>query len=145
MLLQFWSYIPKFPKLLCAANEPPSQTENLKTCTKGNDAKGKLAICSSFLVVLIVASLLNKMITNLSFPSFCCFGASTSAVKLSIRTFKVPELFIEMPEIATVGSLKVSFSPLYGCIHTLFVKHSHHLKREQRIHSLYSLTYLACC
>ncbi|CAN6442714.1 unnamed protein product [Victoria cruziana] len=48
------------------ANEPPSQTENLKTCTKGNDAK----------------------------------------VKLSIRTFKVPELFIEMPETATVGSLK---------------------------------------
>ena len=28
-------------------------------------------------------------------------------VKFSIKSFRVPELFIEVPETATVGSLKV--------------------------------------
>lgn len=28
-------------------------------------------------------------------------------VKLSIKSFKVPELFIDIPETATIGSLKV--------------------------------------
>jgi len=31
-------------------------------------------------------------------------------VKLSIKSFKVPELFIEIPATATVGSLKVCIS-----------------------------------
>lgn len=30
------------------------------------------------------------------------------SVKLKIKSFRVPELFIEIPETATVGSLKVS-------------------------------------
>lgn len=34
-----------------------------------------------------------------------CF---TSTVQLSIKSFKVPELFVEIPETATVGSLKVN-------------------------------------
>ncbi|XP_057536103.1 telomere repeat-binding protein 5-like isoform X2 [Amaranthus tricolor] len=44
--------------------------------------------------------------------SFCVAGQSTtfasqeSHVKLKIRSFKMPELFIEMPETATIGSLK---------------------------------------
>lgn len=29
------------------------------------------------------------------------------SVKLRIKSFKVPELFVEIPETATVGSLKV--------------------------------------
>lgn len=33
-----------------------------------------------------------------------CF---TISVKFSIKSFKVPELYIEVPETATVGSLKV--------------------------------------
>ncbi|XP_031487999.1 telomere repeat-binding protein 5-like [Nymphaea colorata] len=64
-------------KCLCSENLDPAtrmsqangaftSTENLKSCTKGNDAK----------------------------------------VNLSIKSFKVPELFIEMPETATVGTLK---------------------------------------
>jgi len=32
------------------------------------------------------------------------------AAKFSIKSFKVPELFIEIPENATVGSLKVNDS-----------------------------------
>ncbi|XP_068668515.1 telomere repeat-binding protein 5-like [Aristolochia californica] len=34
------------------------------------------------------------------------FGSGDSHVRLSIKSFKVPELFVEMPENATVGSLK---------------------------------------
>ena len=32
---------------------------------------------------------------------------SLIAVKLSINSFRIPELFIEVPDTATVGSLKV--------------------------------------
>ncbi|KAG9454661.1 hypothetical protein H6P81_007565 [Aristolochia fimbriata] len=34
------------------------------------------------------------------------FGSGDSHVRVSIKSFKIPELFIEMPENATVGSLK---------------------------------------
>lgn len=34
-------------------------------------------------------------------------SCSFYSVKLRIKSFKVPELFIEIPETATVGSLKV--------------------------------------
>ena len=34
-------------------------------------------------------------------------------MKFSIKSFKVPELYIEVPETATVGSLKVS---IYGSV-----------------------------
>jgi len=37
---------------------------------------------------------------------FSCIFIS-GAVKLSIKSFRIPELFIEVPETATVGSLKV--------------------------------------
>lgn len=33
---------------------------------------------------------------------------SFDSVKLKIKSFRVPELFFEIPETATVGSLKVS-------------------------------------
>lgn len=52
---------------------------------------------------------------------------SFGSVKLRIKSFRVPELFIEIPETATVGSLKVSnINPSYlACIaeDTLFQKH----------------------
>ncbi|WOL06933.1 telomere repeat-binding protein 2 [Canna indica] len=35
-----------------------------------------------------------------------CYGSSDNHVKLSIKSFKVPELVIDIPESATVGSLK---------------------------------------
>lgn len=38
---------------------------------------------------------------------FFCVRACVCAVKLRIKSFKVPELFIEIPETSTVGSLKV--------------------------------------
>lgn len=34
-----------------------------------------------------------------------------SLVRLRIKSFRVPELFIEIPETATVGSLKVQYPP----------------------------------
>ncbi|KAF5930890.1 hypothetical protein HYC85_031763 [Camellia sinensis] len=37
------------------------------------------------------------------------FQSRDSHVKVRITSFKVPELFIEMPETATVGSLKISY------------------------------------
>lgn len=42
-----------------------------------------------------------------------CF--SFYPVKLKIKSFKVPELFIEIPETATVGSLKVC-NPIRICL-----------------------------
>lgn len=51
---------------------------------------------------------------------FSCIFIS-GAVKLSIKSFRIPELFIEVPETATVGSLKVhgnmyflSFPHMFG-------------------------------
>lgn len=35
------------------------------------------------------------------------------AVRLNIKSFKIPELFIEVPESTTVGSLKVSSLNFY--------------------------------
>ena len=34
-------------------------------------------------------------------------GSFCYSVKLSIKSFRVPELFVEIPATATVGSLKV--------------------------------------
>lgn len=34
-------------------------------------------------------------------------------VKLRIKSFRVPELFIEIPETATIGSLKVLWSYMF--------------------------------
>lgn len=54
----------------------------------------------------------NDDLLNHCFGSFCFYAGSEMycpflSVKLSIKSFKVPELFIDMPENATVGSLKV--------------------------------------
>jgi len=49
------------------------------------------------------------------------------AVKFSIKSFKVPELFIEIPENATVGSLKVDYS--YQGLYHLAVFFSMHYIR----------------
>ncbi|KAJ8471548.1 hypothetical protein OPV22_025891 [Ensete ventricosum] len=40
----------------------------------------------------------------------CCYESPDYHVKLSIKSFKVPELVIEIPETATVGSLKRTVS-----------------------------------
>ncbi|WOL20039.1 bZIP transcription factor TGA10 isoform X1 [Canna indica] len=36
-----------------------------------------------------------------------CYGLPDNHVKLSIKSFKMPELVIDIPESATVGSLKI--------------------------------------
>lgn len=45
---------------------------------------------------------LNLYVLNVS----ACY-LSDYTVKFSIKSFKIPELFIDVPETATVGSLKV--------------------------------------
>ncbi|KAK9168410.1 hypothetical protein Syun_000550 [Stephania yunnanensis] len=47
----------------------------------------------------------NVALSSVSGPD-SSFNSKDSQVKLSIKSFKIPELFIEIPENATVGSLK---------------------------------------
>ncbi|CAI0412011.1 unnamed protein product [Linum tenue] len=46
------------------------------------------------------------LICTAPFSCFLVHFSKLSAVKLSIKSFKIPELFIDVPETATVGSLK---------------------------------------
>lgn len=82
------------------------------------DSHGTINLTSSFnfTFVFVVAS--NRFLWR---------GVFNCTVKFSIKSFKVPELFIEVPENATVGSLKVqtffhsviSGNSYFVCMHHL--------------------------
>ena len=75
-----------------------------------------LSLCARSRVLRYVHELFH-LIANMTAYEFHMCIMFVYSVKLSIKSFKVPELFIEVPESTTIGSLKVCNFPVlpYVC------------------------------